>query len=141
MDQYAEMYGSVPPQMRRIRDFQEYRQNDDGSSSMPNFNAPPQETFDTEEMRGSMQSILARNIGQYVLVEFLIGTAEIVRKQGVLYHVGRSFITLYDDTSKNFIVCDVFSIKFVYFYFPGERPRTNFNQFPSSSASGPNGRR
>ena len=35
-----------------------------------------------------MQAILADNIGNYVVIEFLIGTGEILRKQGMLYLVG-----------------------------------------------------
>ena len=34
------------------------------------FNSPPQQSFYTEEMRGSMQNILAQNVGEYVVVEF-----------------------------------------------------------------------
>ena len=82
-------------------------------------------------MRGSIQYILSKNIGEYVVVEFLVGTQEIVRKQGVLFYVGTSFITLYDDLNNNFIVCDVFSVKFVYFYLPGQRPDFNVNAFPA----------
>ncbi len=104
-----------------------YDQNSDGSSTLNGFYSPPQQNFDTDEMRGSMQQILANNIGEYVLVEFLIGTQQMVRKQGILYHVGTAYLTLYDDSLRNFIVCDIFSIKFVYFYFPGDRPRQNFN--------------
>ena len=80
-----------------------------------------------------MQAILADNVGQYVVVEFLIGTEEIIRKQGMLYFVGRSFVTLYDEAANNFIVCDIFSVKFVYFYMPGDRPRFNYNLLPSTS--------
>ena len=46
------------------------------------FNTPPQPSFDSEEMRGSMQAILAQNVGEYVVIEFLIGTEQIIRKQG-----------------------------------------------------------
>lgn len=87
----------------------------------------PQQNFDTPEMQGSMQMVLSHNIGEYVLVEFLIGTERLMRKQGILYHVGTSYITLYDDQNNVFIVCDIFSVKFVYFYFPGQRPGQNFN--------------
>ncbi|MCM1579154.1 MAG: hypothetical protein NC078_10190 [Ruminococcus sp.] len=87
----------------------------------------PQQNFDTPEMQGSMQMVLSHNIGEYVLVEFLIGTERLMRKQGILYHVGTSYITLYDDQNNNFIVCDIFSVKFVYFYYPGQRPGQNFN--------------
>ena len=93
----------------------------------PGFNSPPPINFDTEEMRGSIQNILSKNVGEYVVIEFLIGTTMIMRKQGILYYVGTSYVTLYDNSENNFIVCDIFSIKFVYFYFPGDRPDFNFN--------------
>lgn len=101
----------------------------------PEFKTPPQQTFDTEEMEGSIQKILAENIGAYVVVEFLIGTERITRKQGYLYHVGTSYITLYDDENENFILCDIFSVKFVYFYLPGQRPNRNFNILPHSNGN------
>lgn len=91
------------------------------------FQTPPQQNFNTEEMRGSMQNILAQNIGEYVVVEFLIGTTLIMRKQGILHSVGTSVVTLYDDVVRNYIVCDIFSVKFVYFYLPGDRPPVNYN--------------
>ena len=80
-----------------------------------------------------MQAILAQNIGEYVVIEFLIGTEHMIRKQGMLYFVGRSFVTLYDEDVNNFIVCDIFSVKFVYFYMPGDRPRYNYNLLPPVS--------
>ena len=110
-----------------------YQEFADGSGRMRDFETPPQPNFDTEEMIGSIQRILAQNRGSYVVVEFLIGTERIVRKQGILYFVGRSFVTLYDDRCNNFIVCDIFSIKFVYFYLPGQRPCRNFNMLSNST--------
>ena len=94
------------------------------------FTTPKQENFNSPEMQGSIQKILADNIGQYVVVEFLIGVDRIVRKQGILYFVGTSYVTLFDDMANNYIVCDLYSIKFVYFYYPGERPKRNFNILP-----------
>ena len=102
----------------------------------PEFQSSPQQDFDTEEMRGSMQNILSQNVGEYVVIEFLIGTEQIMRKQGILYLVGTSFVTLYDDTQNIYIVCDIFSIKFVYFYYPGDRPRRNYNILPSTPNNG-----
>lgn len=116
-----------------------YQELPDGTRRMYSFNTPPQPTFDNEEMIGSIQRMLSENIGEYVVISFLIGTQEIVRKQGILYFVGRSFVTLFDDQAKNFIVCDIFSVKFVYFYMPGDRPKTNFNALPPTSTSS-NGR-
>lgn len=88
-----------------------------------NFTAPPEESFNTEAMRGSMQQILADNIGEYAVVEFLIGTQNLVKREGILYTVGRSFVVLYDDLSGRYMVCDIFSVKFVTFFAPGRRPR------------------
>ena len=93
--------------------------NSDGTYRVMGFVPPP-----------PIQYILSKNIGEYVVVEFLIGPQEITRKQGVLFYVGTSFITLYDDDRNNFIVCDVFSVKFVYFYLPGQRPDFNVNAIP-----------
>lgn len=101
----------------------------------PEFTTPPPIDFNTEEMKGSMQKILSENVGEYVVIEFLIGTDRIMRKQGILYFVGTSYVTLYDDVVNNFIVCDIFSIKFVYFYFPGQRPRQNYNLLPNINNS------
>lgn len=125
----------MTPGMRRLRNRKDFEEMADGSGRTDNFNHPPQESFDSEEMRGSMQAILADNIGNYVVVEFLIGTAEIVRKQGMLFFVGRSYVTLYDEAVNNFIVCDIFSVKFVYFYMPGDRPRhMNYNILPGGNS-------
>ena len=120
-------------QMDRLRSRSDFQELSDGSHRMDNFNTPPQPVFDSEEMKGSMQAILSQNIGAYVVIEFLIGTEQTIRKQGMLYFVGRSFVTLYDENVNNFIVCDIFSVKFVYFYMPGDRPRYNYNLLPPIS--------
>ncbi len=109
-------------------------------TAAPDFTTPPPIDFDSEEMRGSIQKILSDNVGEYVVVEFLIGTERIMRKQGILYFVGTSYVTLYDDMVNNFIVCDIFSIKFVYFYLPGQRPNRNYNILPNTNGSGGNQR-
>ena len=116
--------------MRRLISRSDYMAEADGAAVMDNFEHPKQESFDSEEMRGSMQMILSENIGNFVVIEFLIGTGGIMRKQGMLYLVGRSFVTLYDEAANNFIICDIFSIKFVYFYMPNDRPRQNYNTLP-----------
>ena len=91
------------------------------------FSKLPAIDFNTVEMKGSMQAILSNNIGEYLLIEFIIGTESLVRKQGLLYSVGTSYVTLFDDANNNYIVCDIFSIKFVYFFYPGQRPAKNYN--------------
>lgn len=84
---------------------------------------PPEEDFNTEAMRGSMQEIFSDNLGQFVVCEFLIGTQATTRKEGILYSVARNYIVLYEELSHTFVVCDIFSIKFVTFYLPGQRPQ------------------
>lgn len=103
--------------------------------SHPEFVTPPQQSFNEPEMIGSIQKILSENIGIYVVIEFLIGTDRMHRKQGYIYHVGTSYITLYDDENDNFILCDIFSVKFVYFYIPGQRPNRNFNLLPTNNGN------
>lgn len=87
------------------------------------INTPPQQYFNTPAMQGSFQQVLSENLGQYVVIEFLIGTQNVVRKFGVLNAVGSSFLTLYEEESQTSVVCDRFSAKFVAFYLPGRRPQ------------------
>ncbi len=83
---------------------------------------PPQQDFDTPAMEGSMQQFLSENLGQYVVIEFLVGTQTLTAKAGVLFAVGTSVVTLYQELSQTFVTCDIFSVKFVTFYLPGHRP-------------------
>ncbi len=69
-----------------------------------------------------MQQFLSENLGNYVIIEFLIGTQTLTRKAGILYAVGTSVVTLYEEISQTFVTCDIFSVKFVTFYLPGRRP-------------------
>ena len=96
------------------------------------FEVPPQQDFNSPEMQGSVQKVLGNNIGQYVVMEFLVGTSEIVRKQGILYYVGTGYVVLFDDVVGNYIVCDLYSVKFTYFYYPGDRPGQNYNTLARS---------
>ncbi len=133
MDNNTRERGQNSAAMQRLRRRPDYACSPEGAGEMDNFKHPVQETFDTEEMKGSMQMILSENIGNFVVIEFLVGSNEMIRKQGMLYFVGRSFITLYDELANNFLVCDIFSVRFVYFYMPGDRPRYNYNTLPPIS--------
>lgn len=92
------------------------------NNSSDSFQVPAEEPFDTVGLQGSMQQILQDNIGNYVTVEFLIGTQSIVSRQGILYSVGTGFLVLYDDIQQIYQVCDIFAVKFATFYLPGHRP-------------------
>lgn len=73
------------------------------------------EEIDSSSFNGSMQRILSSQIGQYVVVEFLIGTQNIVYREGFLYSVGISYIILYDNQTEQYTICDLYAIKFVTF--------------------------
>ena len=88
----------------------------------PVLRLAPQEGLSGTGMTGSMQEALADNLGLYAVCEFVVGTQEMQTKAGILYSVGRSFVVLYDEQQQNFIMCDVFSLKFVTLYMPGHRP-------------------
>lgn len=88
----------------------------------PQITIPPPESFDSEAMQGSMQQILSDNIGIYATVEFLVGTQSLMRKDGFIYSVGRTYVILYEDRLQHYVVCDIFSVRFVTFYPPGTRP-------------------
>ena len=86
------------------------------------FHIPPAQDFDTVGFQGSLQQILQENIGSYVIVDFLIGTGNLESRQGVLYTVASQFLVLFDDINLRYVVCDIFSVKFVTFLLPGYRP-------------------
>lgn len=73
--------------------------------------------------RGSMLQDLADNLGYYVEIDFLIGTQNIVTRGGILYAVGNNYVTLYQDLEDRYVVCDLYSIKFVTFYNTRSTPR------------------
>lgn len=69
-----------------------------------------------EAYLGSFQAVLEDNLGYFVVIEFLIGTNGLTEKEGILYAVGNNFVTLYEQETDRYIVCDMFSIKFVTFF-------------------------
>jgi hypothetical protein len=71
--------------------------------------------------QGSIQQILKDNVGQYVDVEFLIGSSALTTRSGILYAVGVSYIVLYDRKNDRYLICDLYSIKFVTIYNPDRR--------------------
>ena len=96
--------------------------SEQGANQNQQLQVPPTQDFDTANFQGSMQEVLQKNIGNYVLVDFLIGTSNLVTRQGFLYYVGTQFIVLYDSLNLRYVVCDIFSIKFVTFLLPGYQP-------------------
>ena len=94
----------------------------------------PQNT--EEAYLGSFQAALQNNLGYFVVIEFLIGTDSLTEKEGILYAVGNNFVTLYEQETDRYIVCDLFSIKFVTFF--RQRPTTNRGNRLGYESSGNN---
>lgn len=80
--------------------------------------------MDSPGLEGSFQQVLADNLGRYVQIDFLVGVQTLVRRSGIIYAVGRSFVVLYDETNQNFVMCDVFSARFVAFFAVRPAPGT-----------------
>ena len=99
-----------------------------------NFQVPAEQSFDTESFQGSMQQVLQDNVGAFVSVDFLIGTQNFVTKQGILFWVGSQFIVLYEQSNQQYVVCDIFAIKFVTFFTAQQRPSTNPAMTPAQAA-------
>ena len=72
--------------------------NNDGSLNMGPYE-PVQEIEDPQNNEevylGSFNSIIQHNLGTYVACEFLIGTNNLERREGILYSGGNNYVTLY----------------------------------------------
>lgn len=91
------------------------------------FNGDQQQNINNlisdQTYRGSMQQILSENTGRQIVVDFLVGNSNIVRKEGILYMVGLSYIVLYEPRTDAYTVCNLYSVEFVTFL-----PAGNNNQ-------------
>lgn len=56
---------------------------------------------------------LAANIGRNVRAEFIIGTNQFMDKSGIITDVGVNYFVLMDTISRNYVMCDLYSVKFV----------------------------
>lgn len=90
--------------------------NPGSSPSGNNFTVPSGIGYDAYQ--GSIQQIMRDNIGEYMDVEFLIGTNGLTTRSGQLRAVGVSYIVLYDRTKDRYMICDLYSVKFVTIYDP-----------------------
>lgn len=129
MDQINENYGDnlrlTSEQMEEITNSYDSNNQtsiqsmDDMSMSMSNNLSGVQPSPDL------VYQYLERAIGRFMFVDFLIGTQCMIRKQGYLFNVGSNWILLYDDILGDFIMCDLYSIKFI--TFPARKPVTSVN--------------
>lgn len=94
-----------------------------------------------EAYMGSMKAMLKRNVGNYIVATFLVGTQGTTSWEGVLYDVGNDYITIYQEARNRYIVSDYYSIKFIEFYdVEGQRRcRELLDQEEGRRREGPNG--
>lgn len=90
----------------------------------------PQEVIESpttvnEAFLGSLKATLSRNIGNYIVATFLIGTQNTVSWEGILYEVGNDFVTIYQPGRDRYIVCDMYSLKYMEFYDTRRRDLCN----------------
>ncbi len=78
------------------------------SCPIPPVTGAPVNVAGTTGLNGFLRSQLGRRIS----VEFVLGT-NVVEKTGYLVGVGKNYIVLYYPASKDYAVCDFFSIKFI----------------------------
>ena len=69
-----------------------------------------------EAYLGSMQAMLAREIGAYIGAVFIIGTGQMLRSEGRLTEVGNNYIVIYQQDRGRYVVGDLNSLRFVEFF-------------------------
>ncbi|MEG1394666.1 MAG: hypothetical protein RR993_04815 [Clostridia bacterium] len=78
----------------------------------------PHDDLSGQAFDGSMQRLLSLNVGNYISCDFLVGTNTVVTKAGILHDVGEKYLVLYQARNRQYIVCDIFNLKFVTFLEP-----------------------
>ncbi len=78
-----------------------------------------------EAYMGSLKALLNRNKGAYVVAAFLLGTQNETTWEGILYDVGNDYVTIYQEGRDRYIVCDIYSLKYLEFYDTRRRELCN----------------
>lgn len=81
-----------------------------------------------EAYQTSWKSLLAQNLGRYVVVSFLMGTQQTIVAEGILYEIGNDYLVLYQPVRDSYITADLYSVKFVEFRAADNRNTINTNQ-------------
>ena len=69
-----------------------------------------------EAQAGSLKAVLGRNLGNFVVATLLIGTQGTTSWEGVLYDVGNDYLVIYQTGRDRYIICDIYSLKYIEFY-------------------------
>ena len=82
----------------------------------------------SEVYQGSLKSLLARNLGYYVVAIFQVGTQGTVSIPGILFTVGNDYIILYQPAEDRYVMGDLYVLKFVEFHESQSVPRLDVAQ-------------
>lgn len=66
--------------------------------------------------QASLRSLLARNVGYFVVCTFQISSQQAVTWQGILHTVGSDYLVLYQPDQNKYVSCDFYALKFVQFH-------------------------
>lgn len=69
-----------------------------------------------EAFFGSLKAMLIQNKGNFIVATFLVGTQNTISWEGILYEVGNDYMTIYQEGRDRYIVCDIYSLKYMEFY-------------------------
>ena len=64
----------------------------------------------------SIRSLLARNLGYYIVASFLMGTQQAIQWEGILASVGNDYLVIYQPDQNRFVSGDIYALKFVEFH-------------------------
>lgn len=73
-------------------------------------------TNSSDTYQASLRSLLARNVGFFIVATFLTGTQRMVTWQGILHTVGSDYLVIYQPDYERYISCDFYALKFVQFH-------------------------
>lgn len=71
----------------------------------------------TAESIQYLNGFIRSQVGRYVSIEFLVGTNQLVEKEGFLIGVGANFILLNERGTSEIMACDFYNIKFITFHY------------------------
>ncbi len=74
-----------------------------------------------EAFLGSLKAMLLRNRGNFVAATLLIGTQGTMVWEGILHEVGNDYFIIYQTGRQRYILCDIYSLKYMEFYDTRQR--------------------
>lgn len=83
------------------------------SNKSPNNNGPTDQPLPVMKGEEYLQGYLKSIIGEFVRIDFLIGTNTFLDKEGTLLDVGVDYVVLREAETDDLTVGDLYSIKFV----------------------------